>query len=151
MGASHPNQNQQRRNPFSLTYGSEAVIPAKMGCPSARVLIAAHTNNDDELRLNLDLLEERRERAAVQEANYKKKLERYYNSRIKHCQFSVGDYVFRNNEASNQEKPGKLAPTWEGPYKIQQVLGKGAYALERLDGTAVPRMWNANELRICYM
>ena len=67
------------------------------------------------------------------------------------CQFCVGDYVFRNNEASNQEKPGKLAPNWEGPYKIQQVLGKGAYALERLDGIAVPRTWNAAQLRICYM
>ena len=106
------------KTPFSLTYGSEAVIPAEMGCPSARVLMAAHTNNDQELRLNLDLLEERRERAAIREANYKKNLERYYIARVKHCEFCVGDYVFPNSEASNQEKPGKLAPTWKGPYKI---------------------------------
>ena len=137
--------------PFSLTYGSEAVIPAEIGCPSARVLMADKEENDYELRLNLDLLEDRRELAAIREAKYKSALERYYNQRVKVCKFKVGDYVFRNNEASNTEKQGKLAPNWEGPYKIQTILGKGAYALEKLDGTLVPRSWNAAQLRTCYI
>ena len=134
-----------------MTYGSEAVIPAEIGCPSPRVLTVSQTDNDKELRLNLDLLEERRELATIREANYKKQLERYYNAKVKLCTFDIGDYVLRDNNASNAERPGKLAPNWEGPYKIQQVLGKGAYALERLDGTAVPRSWNAQQLRICYL
>ena len=52
---------------------------------------------------------------------------------------------------SNAEKPGKLAPRWEGPYVINEVLGKGAYTLKRVDGTLVPRTWNAQQLRRCYM
>nr|GEV23557.1 hypothetical protein [Tanacetum cinerariifolium] len=50
---------------FSLTYGTEAVIPAEIGMPTYRTAAIDVVNNDDELRLNLDLLEERRELAAV--------------------------------------------------------------------------------------
>ncbi len=103
------------------------------------------------LRLNLDLLEERRELTAIKEANYKTQLARYYNSRVKHCTYNIGDYVFRNNDASNAEPHGKLAPKWEGLYRIQEILGKGAYALEILDGTPIPRSWNGAQLRTCYM
>nr|GEV58125.1 reverse transcriptase domain-containing protein [Tanacetum cinerariifolium] len=51
--------------PFSLTYGTEAVIPAEIGMPTYRTAAVDVVNNDEELRLNLDLLEERRERAAL--------------------------------------------------------------------------------------
>ncbi|GKA62871.1 reverse transcriptase domain-containing protein [Tanacetum coccineum] len=47
--------------PFSLTYGTEAVIPAEIGMPTYRTMIVDAVNNDEELRLNLDLLKERRE------------------------------------------------------------------------------------------
>ena len=125
--------------------------PVEIGLPSTRVLMAATIDNDVELRTNLNLLEERRELASIPEAKYKQQLERYYNARVKVCKFNPGDFVFRNNEASNAERPGKLSPNWEGPYKIKQVLGKGAYALEQLDGRVVPRTWNAAQLRRCYM
>nr|GFD33901.1 reverse transcriptase domain-containing protein [Tanacetum cinerariifolium]GFD33928.1 reverse transcriptase domain-containing protein [Tanacetum cinerariifolium] len=54
--------------PFSLTYGTEAVIPAEIGMSTYRTTVVDVVNNDDELRLNLDLLEERRELAAMNEA-----------------------------------------------------------------------------------
>ncbi|XP_076897140.1 uncharacterized protein LOC143550367 [Bidens hawaiensis] len=101
--------------------------------------------------MNLDLLEERRELALIREHNYKRQLEKYYNSRVQNCKFDAGDFVFRNNEASGQEPPGNLAPTWEGPYKIKKVLSKGAYKLEKLDGTEIPRTWNAAQLKKCYI
>src|ERR1043165_7215090 len=97
--------------PFSLTYGTEAVIPTEVTNPSPRVLLAESIDNDKELRMNLDFLDERRDSAHVREAAYKRQLEKYYNARVKEQTFRVGDFVFRNNEASNAEKPGKLAPT----------------------------------------
>ncbi|XP_076915951.1 uncharacterized protein LOC143575458 [Bidens hawaiensis] len=99
--------------PFSLTYGTEAMIPAKIGVPSARTLLIE--DNDKELQMNLNLLEERRELASIREHNYKCQLQKYYDSRVKKCMFDAGDFVCRNNEASGQEPPGMLAPTWEGP------------------------------------
>ncbi|XP_076899964.1 uncharacterized protein LOC143553972 [Bidens hawaiensis] len=135
--------------PFSLTYGTEAMIPTEIGVPSARTLSA--DNNEEELRMNLNLLEERRELALIREHNYKRQLQKYYNSRVQKCNFDAGDFVFSNNEASGQETLGKLAPTWEGPYKVKEVLSKGAYKLEKLDGTEIPRTWNVAQLKRCYM
>ena len=63
--------------PFSLTYGSEAVIPAEIGMPTFRTMMANIEDNDDEISLNLNLLEERREMAAIREAKYKKKVEQF--------------------------------------------------------------------------
>nr|GFB78465.1 reverse transcriptase domain-containing protein [Tanacetum cinerariifolium] len=57
--------------PFSLTYETEAVIPAEIGMPTYRTTTVDVVNNDKELRLNLDLLEERRELAAINEARSK--------------------------------------------------------------------------------
>ncbi|KAK2997990.1 hypothetical protein RJ639_026540 [Escallonia herrerae] len=45
---------------------------------------------------------------------------------------------------------GKLSPNWEGPYKISKVLRPGAYSLETLSGEAIPRTWNADNLRQYY-
>nr|GEW99420.1 reverse transcriptase domain-containing protein [Tanacetum cinerariifolium] len=42
--------------PFSLTYGIEAVIPTEIGMPTYRTGAVDVVNNDEELRLNLDLL-----------------------------------------------------------------------------------------------
>ncbi|XP_076948505.1 uncharacterized protein LOC143620780 [Bidens hawaiensis] len=114
--------------PFNLTYGTEALIPAEIGVPSVRTLLTIE--NEKELRLNLDLFKERRELASIKERKYIRQLQKYYNSRVNICKFKVGDYVFWRNEASNAE-PGKLAPTWEGPYKIHAVLDKGSYKLEK--------------------
>ncbi|GJR53529.1 reverse transcriptase domain-containing protein [Tanacetum coccineum] len=47
--------------PFSLVYGSEAVLPPEIGLPTFRIHSFENAVNNDELRLNLDLLEERRE------------------------------------------------------------------------------------------
>ncbi|GKA25119.1 reverse transcriptase domain-containing protein, partial [Tanacetum coccineum] len=55
--------------PYSLTFKSEAVIPAEIGMPTHRtMMIKEGKGNKEELRLNLDLLTERREEAAIREA-----------------------------------------------------------------------------------
>ncbi|XP_076926494.1 uncharacterized protein LOC143589684 [Bidens hawaiensis] len=125
------------------------MIPAEIGLPSARILMME--DNEKELRINLDLFVERRELVAIRESKYKSQLQKYYDARVKICEFHKGDYVFQNNEASNVELPGKLAPTWEGPYEIGEILGKGAYKRKKLDGTYVPRTWNVTQLRRCYI
>ncbi|XP_076902357.1 uncharacterized protein LOC143557077 [Bidens hawaiensis] len=125
------------------------MIPAEIGVPSARTLMI--DDNDKELRINLNLLEERRVVSSDPRAYLQTSIEKYYDLRVQKCTFDVGDFVFRNNEASGQEPPGKLAPTWECPYKIKEVLSKGAYKLEKLDGTEVPITWNVAQLKKCYI
>nr|GFA59379.1 reverse transcriptase domain-containing protein [Tanacetum cinerariifolium] len=137
--------------PFSLTYGTEAVTPAEIGMPTYRTTAVDVVNNDEELRLNLDLLEERRELAAMSEARSKSKMMKYYNSRVRGVAFKLGDFVYRSNDASHAVAGGKLGPKWEGPYEVTDALGNGAYKLRSMDGTMLPRTWNVTNLKRCYL
>ncbi|GKA04371.1 reverse transcriptase domain-containing protein [Tanacetum coccineum] len=138
--------------PYSLTFGSEAVIPAEIGMPTHRtMMIKDGKDNEEEIRLNLDLLTERREAAAVREARYKTKVEQYYNKRVRPMAFKVGEYVYRKNEASRVEDLGKLGPKWEGPYLVIEAYANGSYKLQTMEGREVPRTWHAINLRRCYM
>nr|XP_043611701.1 uncharacterized protein LOC122583350 [Erigeron canadensis] len=95
--------------PFSLVYGSEAMIPTEACVPTIR-RFNDEEENEEQLRQNLHLLEERREIASIWERAYKTQIKKYYDQRIKKEVFRPGDYVFRNNEASKAEKIGKLGP-----------------------------------------
>nr|GEX13876.1 reverse transcriptase domain-containing protein [Tanacetum cinerariifolium] len=106
------------------------VIPAEIGMPTNRTTAVDVVNNDEELRLNLDLLEERRELAAMSEAKSKSKMMKYYNSRV---------------------AGGKLGPKWEGLYEVTDALGNGAYKLRSTNGTMLPRTWNVTNLKRCYL
>ncbi|GJV89499.1 reverse transcriptase domain-containing protein [Tanacetum coccineum] len=137
--------------PFSLTYGTEAVIPTEIGMPTLRTAEVDLVQNNEALEINLDLLEEMREEAAIREAKSKAKIGKYYNAKVRNTSFKPGDLVYRNNDASRAEDTGKLGPKWEGPYEITEALGKGAYKLRDRDGKQLPRTWNISNLKKCYV
>ena len=45
---------------------------------------------------------------------------------------------------------GKLAPTWEGPYRVTSRASAGAYYLEDLNERPLPRPWNVCNLKKFY-
>ncbi|GJZ57586.1 hypothetical protein Tco_0613080 [Tanacetum coccineum] len=132
---------------FSLTYGSVAIIPAEIGMPTYRTIQFNEAQNKEEMRLNLDLIQERRETAAIKEVKYKKKVEQYYNKRACPVSFKVRDFVYRRNKASHVENQGKLGPNWEGPYWVIESYVNGSYKLCMMNDRKVPRMWHAINLR----
>ncbi|GJS86015.1 reverse transcriptase domain-containing protein [Tanacetum coccineum] len=134
-----------------LTYGSEAVIPAEIGMPTYRIIQFNEAQNEEEMRLNLDLIQERRETTAIREAKYKKKVEQYYNKRVRPMSFKVGDFVYRRNEASRVENQGKLGPNWEGPYRVIEAYDNGSYKLCNMNDREIPHTWHAINLRNCFM
>ncbi|GJU49603.1 hypothetical protein Tco_1219158 [Tanacetum coccineum] len=81
----------------------------------------------------------------------KAKMERYYNSKVHSISFKPGDLVYRDNDASRVEDTKQLGPKWEGPYKVTEALGKGAYKLRDRDGKQLPRTWNISNLKKCYV
>nr|GEX44382.1 reverse transcriptase domain-containing protein [Tanacetum cinerariifolium] len=111
--------------PFSLTYGTEAVIPVEIEMPMYRTAVVDAVHNNEELQLNLDLLEEMRKRAAISEAKTKLKMTNYYNARVRGVTFKPGDFVYRSNNVSHAVDRGKLGPKWEGPYEVTEALGDG--------------------------
>nr|GEW41661.1 reverse transcriptase domain-containing protein [Tanacetum cinerariifolium] len=123
----------------------------EIGMPTYRTAAVDVVNNDNELHLNLDLLEERRERAAVCEARAKSKMMKYYNVRVRGVAFKPGDFVYRSNDTSHAVAGEKLGPKWEGPYEVTEALGNGAYKLRSMDGTVLPKTWYVTNLKRCYL
>ncbi|XP_075091506.1 uncharacterized protein LOC142171713 [Nicotiana tabacum] len=103
--------------PFLLVY--EALIPVEIGEPSTRFTLAMEESNDEELRTNLDLLEQRREAALIRIATQKQIIERYYNRKAHLRYFKIGYFVLKKVfQSMKKTGAGKLNPNWEGPYKV---------------------------------
>ncbi|KAL0395002.1 UNVERIFIED_CONTAM: hypothetical protein Slati_4466400 [Sesamum latifolium] len=131
--------------PFSLVYGSEALIPTEVVEPTVRVVRYEESNNQKERHLDLDLLDEKRFAAKVRLENYKKKMIKRYNSMVKERPLQIGDLVLRKVEV--QRPVGKLEPKWEGPYRVRAIQREGTYELETLEGAKVPRTWTIHNLK----
>ena len=69
--------------PFRLTYGTEAVIPVEIGVASTRRTTFNGVANEDKLRVNLDCLDEVRDKASSRMTEYQWKMAEYYNKRVK--------------------------------------------------------------------
>nr|GFC06253.1 reverse transcriptase domain-containing protein [Tanacetum cinerariifolium] len=76
--------------------------------------------NEEEMRLNLDLLQEKRETTNVREARYKIKMEQCYNKKVDPSCFRPGEFVFRRNESdhksSKEISQGPLEAENEGAF-----------------------------------
>ncbi|GJR91245.1 reverse transcriptase domain-containing protein, partial [Tanacetum coccineum] len=143
--------------PFSLTYGTKAVIPAEIGMPTLRTSEVDMVQNNKALEINLDLLEEMREQAAIRKAGSnprgkkQSKNEKILQLKGPNTSFKPEDLVYRSHDASRTEEVGKLGPKWEGPYEVTKALGKGVYKLRDRDGKQLPRTWNIRNLKKCYV
>ena len=84
-----------RETPFSLTYDTEVVIPTEVGVTSLRWEAFHKGGNDDQLRVNLDCLDESRDRASRKMAEYQQKMFEYYNKSVKLRRLNIGDLVLR--------------------------------------------------------
>ncbi|PON57324.1 Ribonuclease H-like domain containing protein, partial [Parasponia andersonii] len=138
-------------SPFSLAYGYEAMIPVESGTGSLRRSVYEQNQNDVLLRIELDLLEERREQSQLRIASYQQCTARHYNSKVRSRHFEVGDLVLRRVLPNNKEHgAGIFAPSWEGPYVIDNVIRPGTYNLASIGGQKIEHAWNVEQLRRYY-
>ncbi|GFS42902.1 hypothetical protein Acr_00g0082420 [Actinidia rufa] len=106
----------------------KARLERSKSMPSFRVSNFNKEINEAELRVNLDLLEEKRVNAELRQMAYKCQVAKYYNQRVKHRSFLPGDLVLRKVTLSTKEpNAGKLGPMWKGPYKVIKVSRPGTY------------------------
>jgi len=106
---------------------------------------------DDNLRANLDLVQEVREEARIHEEAAKLRAARRYNFRVRQRTFQRDNLVWRKvGEARRNKQKGKLAPNWDGPFRIVDAFQNGAYKLEELGGKLIPRTWNVTHLKMYY-
>ena len=97
--------------PFSLAYGTEAVIPIECGIPSTRYIWLDKEINQELLNHNLDTIDELRDKAHLRTAFYQQKVAQHYNKNIRVRTFKIGDWVLRQVFQNIKEAgTGKLGP-----------------------------------------
>ena len=141
-------QSSTHETPFSLVYGTDAMIPVEILESSPRFLNFIAEESNEEQKVNLDLLDEVREEPRVSAEAVKRRVERRHNSKVRLRRFQEGDLVMR--KAHQNEMENKLSPKWTGPYRVVEALENGAYRLETLEGGAIPKTWNAIHLKFYF-
>ncbi|XP_075515432.1 uncharacterized protein LOC142550080 [Primulina tabacum] len=128
-------------------YGSEAVLPVEIGKTSSRVE-SYPDDNDQSRAMELDLVEEKRDRAFIRMEAYRNRVMNSYNKRVRIRDFQVEDLVMKKfNPARNV---GKLEARWEGPYKITRRVSTGSFYLEDAQGRLLKRPWTVFNLKKYY-
>ncbi|KAK8926277.1 hypothetical protein KSP39_PZI018153 [Platanthera zijinensis] len=143
--------------PFKLSHGCEAVLPVEFEVRSPRVAAAAEGSeawrleNEEGLRLSLDMVEELRDVAAIRQEEIKRRMARYFDKHIRVKQFAEGDLVLKKVDAAGRSAAvGKLNPSWEGPYIVEKALVNGGYYLQDAEGRTLSHTWNGDDLKRFY-
>lgn len=123
-----------KETPFYLVYGRQPRLPVDLALPTGPVESLPEDFEElieqmcqSFLRLNI-----RREGAAKNIKESQKSLKKYHDKKIKRTDIKVGDNVLVHNTRKTTRKGEKLSKNWNGPYVVENVLGKGTYSLSGL-------------------
>ena len=140
-----------QETPFALAFGTKAVDPVEVELKSPRIELASTEHNEEVLRLNLDLLNEKREQVLKRMEDYHRKTARYYDQRVKPRSYKSGDLILKKLMPTRKDPAHrKLGPNWEGPYIVSRIIRPGNYELQTEEGKALPHSWNAEHLKRFY-
>ena len=96
-------------------------------------------HNDEALRLNLDLVDEKRKQVLKRTEDYQRKTARYYNQKVKPRSYKLSDLVLKKLlPARKNPAHGKLGSIWEGPYIMTRVIRLGSYEFQMEEGKILP-------------
>lgn len=125
--------------PYSLVFGTEAVLPLEIELPALRVAVHDELTQDEQVHLRfqeLDALEEERLGALQSLQYYRRNMTRAYDKLVKPRVFKIGELVLvlKRPIILSSKSKGKFEPKWEGPYVVEQVYDGGAYQLINQEG-----------------
>ena len=151
VGIQNYTQVSNSRNPIRSSLCIEAVAPVEIGLKSPRIELASVEHNKEDLSLNLDLLDEKRDQVHKRTEDYQRKTTRYYDLKVKPRSYKPGDLVLKKLlHARKNLTHGKLGPNWEGPYIVSRVVRPGNYELQMEEVKILPHSWNAEHLKHFY-
>ncbi|RVW36411.1 Transposon Ty3-I Gag-Pol polyprotein [Vitis vinifera] len=136
--------------PYSLVYGMEAMLPVEIEMGSLRVALEQQIPEADWAQARFDqlnLLDERRLRAADHVRAYQRKMARAFKKRVKPRPLRIGDLVLKVIRGLIRDPRGKFRPNWSGPYFIRELTPEGAAWLMDLDGNRFSEPTNVDQLK----
>ncbi|GJU69229.1 reverse transcriptase domain-containing protein [Tanacetum coccineum] len=119
-------RNSQEETPFSLTYGSEAIVP----------IVEA----TDDMGRTQETTKKGKEIASIEKYHYRNKLQKYHNTRNNYSNYIVGDFVLF--PTSSQEK--------QGPHMINEVHKDGFYTLVNVADDSLIQKAKGTSLQVSF-
>lgn len=125
-------------SPFSLVYGTDAVIPAEIAKKTIRIGGQLKPLNNQMQKLALDESQKLWEAKAIKSSQYQQLASQHYNANVWSRQFRIGDKmlckVFQNAQDLNARK---LGPNWVEPYTVISFPWPSIY---RLHSNSFPKI-----------
>ena len=113
------------QTPFRVVYGSEALLPVEIGLQTVRLKHLDPVENQESRLLDLKLIDELRENAAWKMAAYQNGIVRFYNRKVKHRSFQVGDLVLRNSKQLKNMSMESCQKNGKAPTLCQKIVAMG--------------------------
>nr|XP_010314407.1 uncharacterized protein LOC104645084 [Solanum lycopersicum] len=140
--------------PYSLVYGTEAVMPAEIEIPSLRIVVEAEIDDDEWIKTwleQLSLIDEKRLTSVCHGQLYQRRMARAYNKKVRPRHFEEGQLVLRRILPHHAETKGKFSPKWRGPFVVKRVLPNGALYLADIEGKVTETVVNADAVKRYYI
>jgi transposase InsO family protein len=140
-------------SPYSLVYGTEAVIPIEVEIPSLRVLIETKQIEEEWVQSRYDqlnLIDEKRLTALCHGQAYQKRISRAFDKKVRDRNIKVGDLVVKQTNPVISDPRGKWAPYYEGLYVVKQIFSGGALVLSEMDNPSCQIIVNSDIVKKYY-
>ena len=140
--------------PYSLVYGMEVVLPVETKMGSLRVALEQQISETKWTQARFDqlnLLDEKRLRAADHVQAYQRKMAHAFRKWVKLRPLQKGDLVLRILRGLVGDPRGKFRPSWSGPYVIRELTIEGIAWLTDLDGNQFLEPTNVDQLKKYYI
>jgi hypothetical protein len=139
-------------SPFEIVHEQEAVLHVEISLNAVRfakqndLTIGDYYNS---MMDNIDEVTDKRVTALGEIEKDKIMVAKAYNKKVKAKLFQVGDLVWKTIPPlrSKDRKFGRWSPSWEGPYKVIQVMSGNVYLLQTLQGKDLPKALNGRFLK----
>ncbi|XP_075645233.1 uncharacterized protein LOC142616235 [Castanea sativa] len=123
-------------SPFSLVYGTEAIIPIDLVRPTVKLVEIARMPRED----TLEVVEEIHDNAASHNRLYQVNMKARHGSQVKERKFQVGELVWKtipHMRGVAGAVKHKFSPKWEGPYIVEEAYPIRHYWLKDQVGIKV--------------
>ena len=118
--------------PYQLVYGKTCHLPVELEYKSHWAIKMWNMDLQSagiKRQIQLDELDEWREKAYHSSKLYKERTKRWHDKRIKIKHFKAGDKVLLFNSRIHLFGHGKLRSKWEGPFLVLNAADHGAITL----------------------
>lgn len=110
-----------------MVYGSEVVLPVDVLFKSPKIGEFDEESTGQFKQTEVNLLEERRIAAEMQQAHHEQQIRRYHNRNGKERSLNVGNLALQRIQ--NPRNSYKLSSPWKGPFVIKEVIQPATYHL----------------------